>query len=397
MTSIILILGTALSALFSKRAKYIALCAIGFSFIATLFSYDISYIFGNFTKIIGIEHKLSSQNYIFILTALLIAFIGSFKLEQKLYPVYMLFLLGSIGMLITNDIFNLYVFLEISSLASYAITADTNKLAAIRYLILGTIAACFILLGIGFIYMETGQLNIDEIHFVIIKLDHPLISQIGLSFIIIGALIKAGIFPFNLWAAYLYKNIPLNILPVLGSIGAKIPLFILIKLSFLLNKNLSLSLEYIGYASIIISAVFAYFEKDLIKALAFSSSSQAGYIIFAISLQSQMGIKAAIIMMVIHALAKAAIFTSLSRLVIITNFAIIFGIPFSGMFIGKYLLIKEAITHSIISASIISLSIIFSFLYMNHIITMVKKDNKPNLYAIVLTGINIMLGIYFYF
>ena len=197
----------------------LALIGVICSLISSLFGFclvynqrkDIVYTLGGWTRDIGISFYLNSYNAsLLFLINLSILFVLLYsrrviilKFPDRLYAFYsliLLFLTGILGIVITGDAFNLYVFLEIVSLSSYAMIALNGKesyVAALRYLIIGTVGATFYLLGVGILYLKTGNLNMSEIHNAIISQTNLLSIKDAFLFITIGFSIKFAFFPFS--------------------------------------------------------------------------------------------------------------------------------------------------------------------------------------------------------
>jgi multicomponent Na+:H+ antiporter subunit D len=175
----------------------------------------ISYHLGNWAPPIGIEYRMDMMNA-FVLTVL--TFISLISLvyartsinneiashkQPVFYALYMLFTVGLFGMTATGDLFNIYVFLEITSLSGYALIAAGKKryslASSFNYLIIGTIGATFIVIGIGYIYVMTGTLNIVDAAIRLKELQGTTAVLAAYSFMLAGLLIKMAVFPLHFW------------------------------------------------------------------------------------------------------------------------------------------------------------------------------------------------------
>lgn len=205
---------------------------------------SISYNLGGWVRSIGIEFYLNSYNSIliflvnFVVLAVLI-YSRKFvylKFYERLYAFYALllfFVTGNLGIIITGDAFNLYVFLEIVSLSSYAMIALGRKeayVAALRYLIIGTVGASFYLLGVGILYLQTGNLNMLEIHKSILKLQDLSIIRVAFVFIVVGLSVKIAFFPFHSWLPFAYSKTISSVSILMTPIVTKVSLFACIKI-----------------------------------------------------------------------------------------------------------------------------------------------------------------------
>ena len=137
------------------------------------------------------------------------------------------------GIILTNDIFNLFVFLEISSLASYFLISQGNYkksvLAAIQYLFIGSIGAVFILMAIGILYTHTGTLNMTDLSekIILAKPSSSVILAIALFFI--GVAIKSALFPLHGWLVRTYAYAPSIVVTYFSGTSTKIGIYILLR------------------------------------------------------------------------------------------------------------------------------------------------------------------------
>ncbi|MFP6573355.1 MAG: proton-conducting transporter membrane subunit, partial [Vicinamibacterales bacterium] len=125
--------------------------------------------------------------------------------------LFLLLLAGLLGIILTGDVFNLYVFLEISSIAGYGLLASggiRGVVATFRYLLLGTVAASFYLLGIGYLYALTGTLNMADLSLRVPELVGTAPFSVAVTFIVIGLAIKMAVFPLHGWQPDAYAYAP---------------------------------------------------------------------------------------------------------------------------------------------------------------------------------------------
>lgn len=260
---------------------------------------DINYFIGNWSNVSGIEYKvsLSSELLLSTISSILLIFLifiapqmhenlKKHRFGYLFYSLILLYYTGSIGIIATNDIFNFYVFLEIMSLTSYVILsygpARASVISALEYLIIGSIAATFILLTIWVLLYLTGSLNITDIHNLVISgsLDSNML-KIGIAFFSVGALIKIGLMPFNFWMIRSYESTNVANLIFLAPISSITNFYILIKLTdFIFNKNLIFDSNVILALATISLCVFSYFAfcaKKLRTIIIYSSFVSIAY------------------------------------------------------------------------------------------------------------------------
>ncbi|GAT79144.1 monovalent cation/H+ antiporter subunit D [Ehrlichia ruminantium] len=312
---------------------------VSFSIALVLFSqvYSadvIKYSLGGWVVPYGIELKVN----IFSATMLvLVNFIAVMSILYGIYPnireidinkipsfysVFLLCLGGFLGILVSNDVFNIYVFLEISSISSYILVAmgkdKAALIAAFDYLVIGTIGATFYLIGIGFLYAITGTLNIGDL-FLIIH-DNLLVTnrvtQIAMLFIMVGLFIKTALFPFHKWLIQAYSFAPSFISVFFSGTSTKVMIYLIIKMIYDVFKadfvfvTLPFNIVFMCFAvlSIVCGSLLAIFTSNIKKIFAYSSIAHLGYIVFAVSLNTNYGLVAAIAYIISHSLVKSALF-----------------------------------------------------------------------------------------
>ena len=243
--------------------------------------------------------------------------------EDRIYLFYTAFLLnitGLFGVVVTGDVFNLFVFIEISSLSSYALISlgksRRSLVAAYRYLVLGTIGATFILIGIGFLYVITGTLNIADLRIRLQDVESARTVITALAFLTVGISIKFALFPLHAWLPDAYTYAPSIVSAFLASTTTKVFIYVLLRFLFSVFGvefvfNL-ISIDKIFLASALLAifsgSIAAIYQSNIKRMLAYSSIAQIGYMIFGISLVSVTGMLGGIIHLFNHALMKAALF-----------------------------------------------------------------------------------------
>ena len=243
--------------------------------------------------------------------------------EDNLYLFYIAWLLCNIGfsgIVLTDDIFNLFVFLEISSLSSYFLISQANYkgslLAAIQYLFIGSIGAVFILLAIGILYAHTGTLNMHDLAMKIgqAKFSKSIIFSLGLLLAGIG--IKSALFPLHGWLIKTYAYAPSIVTTYFSGTSTKIGIYILLRVFLDILNSIS-PLEYyklaqfilfISLLGVLLSTFYAVKQQEVKKMLAYSSVAQLGYIIIAIMLLIPDGLTASLIHVVNHSIIKTGLF-----------------------------------------------------------------------------------------
>ncbi len=236
------------------------------------------------------------------------------------YAALMLVCAGLSGMTVTGDAFNLFVFLEISSLASYALISmgrDRRALsAAFQYLVMGSIGATFILIGIGFLYLMTGTLNMQDLALRLPAVADTRAVRAGFAFLTVGIGLKLALFPLHLWLPNAYAHAPSVVSTLLSATATKVAVYALLR--FLLGvfgvefslgaMPLNWLLITLGSVGILSASLVALFQDDVKRMLAYSSVAQVGYMVLGIGLASTAGVGATILHLFNHALMKGALF-----------------------------------------------------------------------------------------
>ena len=297
--------------------------------------------------------------------------------------------MGFIGIILTNDIFNLFVFLEISSLSSYFLISQgkhkQSMLAALQYLFVGSIAAVFLLLAIGIIYTHTGTLNMSDISSKIIGSQISSSVILAISLFLIGIGIKSAIFPLHGWLIKAYAYSPSIIVTYFSGTSTKIGIYILIRVFLDIFNSLNPFDYYhltqfiltLSIAGVLLSTIYAIKQDEIRKMLAYSSVAQLSYIIIAIMIMTPDGLSAALVHVFNHSIIKTGLFLIIAVLfvdnhkvcikdlsglggkypMLMTCFVILslglIGIPLTSGFISKWYLI-----HSIINSNYWYISII---------------------------------------
>jgi len=236
------------------------------------------------------------------------------------YAGWLLCLTGLIGMVITGDAFNVFVFLEISSLSTYMLIAfgsDRQALvASFRYLVMGSVGASFILIGIGFLYAATGTLNMVDLAARIPDSESPRAVLVAFSFLTVGLMIKAAVFPLHGWLLNAYHHAPIAVTAFLAGTATKVSLYILVRMFFsIFGDEYSFGTMLLNWvllpsavAAFLTMSLVAIYQTDLRRMLAYSSVAQIGYILAGISLATQEGLTAAVVHMFNHGMVKATLF-----------------------------------------------------------------------------------------
>jgi len=353
----------------------------------------ISYHIGGWAPPLGIEYRVDATNAFVILLVTAISTIvlpyarESIKDEipakhhTLFYAAFLLCITGLLGVAITGDAFNVFVFLEISSLSTYVLIAqgsyrDKRALtAAYDYLIMGTIGATFFVIGLGMLYMVTGTLNMADIAERIADQGSNRTVRAAFGFIVVGIGLKVAIYPLHLWLPNAYTFAPSAVTVFLAATATKVAVYILLRFTFSVFQPAFLfevnTLEYIilpfAIVAMFAASFIAIFQNDFKRMLAYSSIAQIGYMLLGISLLTETGLTAAIAHLFNHGITKAVLFMGVGALVLKTGGSFynriegmgkimpwtsaaivigglsLIGVPGTAGFISKWLLVEASI------------------------------------------------------
>jgi multicomponent Na+:H+ antiporter subunit D len=245
----------------------------------------------------------------------------------RFYAAFLLALAGLLGIVATGDAFNVFVFLEISSLASYALISmgrDRRALnAAFQYLVMGTIGATFILIGIGFLYMMTGTLNMQDLAERLPAVADTRTVRAGFAFLTVGIGLKLAMFPLHLWLPNAYAYAPSIVSAFLAATATKVALYVMLRFMLsifgvefaLLEMPLNWILLVLGVLGILSGSLVAIYQQNVKRMLAYSSVAQIGYMVLGIGIATTAGVAAGVLHMFNHALMKGALFLALGAVV----------------------------------------------------------------------------------
>ena len=245
------------------------------------------------------------------------------------YAALILCIAGLLGMVVTGDAFNVFVFLEVSSISTYTLVAmgaarDRRALsAAYNYLILGSIGATFFVIGIGFLYMETGTLNMADMARILADLDGgSRVSKVAFGFIVIGLGLKLAMFPLHVWLPGAYAYAPTPVTAFLASTATKAALYLLLRFTFFVFDPdfayvadvLMIILVGLGVIGMIFASLSAIFQTDVRRMLAFSSVAQVGYMLLGIGIATTASVAAGYLHLLNHAVIKAGLFLAVGAM-----------------------------------------------------------------------------------
>ena len=378
-------------ALLALASTWTSFVLVALLLVRVLDSGTVSYALGGWPVPWGIEYRVDVLGgFVLLLVSAIGAVVLSFsppslaaeipsERHYLFHAAYLLALSGLLGIAVTGDLFNLFVFLEISSLSSYALISlgPTRRAltASFRYVILGTIGATFVLIGIGLAYMTTGTLNMVDMA-ARLSTAHPSRTVVvAFAFLSVGVAIKMALFPLHLWLPDAYAYAPSVVTAFLAATATKVSVYVLIRLVFTIfgtdfayrHLPLDAVLLPLALSGIFIASTVAMFQRDVKRMLAYSSVAQIGYMVVGISFATLTGLTGGIVHLFNHALIKGGLFLAMGcfsyrvgsvsiddlhgigRRMPVTTFAWVLGglgligVPLTAGFVTKWYLVAAAL------------------------------------------------------
>ena len=243
-----------------------------------------------------------------------------FEPAKKYFIFLMMLVTGAVGMVITGDIFNMFVFIEITGISAYTLTAfytgRNSAEAAFKYLMMGALASSLLLIAIAIIYSQLGTLNMADIASKIHTMN-PGYKITALVFFITAIGIEAEMFPLNGWAPDAYSEAPGPVGAAFAGITVKAGIYAIIRIIFTLFDVPGAFdfLLVIGLITLIVAETTALRQERLKRMLAYSSIGQMGLVVVAFGIGTVEGAYAALFLMLNHAIIKPLLFFSGSYLV----------------------------------------------------------------------------------
>ena len=283
------------------------------------------------------------------------------------WPLWLLLVTGTNAALVSSDLFNIYVGLELITLVSVALIATADNVpalrAAMRYLLLGMLGSLFYLLGVGMVYGQTGSLAMA------VPANGAALDTTALVLMLTGLMVKAAVFPLHVWLPDAYGQAPGPVGALLAAVAGKVALIALWRIWFLFapeDTALPLLIGALGSAAIVYGSLAAMVQTRLKRVVAYSSVAQVGFLLMVVPLASPAAFQGAGFHLLVHGFAKGAMFLAAANILIalgtdavgrlsgldkrmpLEAFTLalagvtLVGLPPTGGFIGKWKLLEVA-------------------------------------------------------
>ncbi len=379
----------------------------------------IIYHMGGWEPPWGIELKVDSLGAFFLLAVTMISvpvvLFARGNLEEEVGPkervtrfyVLLLLLGGALaGMALTNDLFNVFVLVEVATLSCCGLVSARNhpraSEAAFNYLILASLGSTLVLGGIGFIYMMTGHLNMGFAHQELVQVwqSSPHVVWMAMTFMMIGFGVKSALFPLHIWLPDAHATAPTPASAILSGLAVKGYMICFLKMMYtvfgqnlMIQFNIHTILVLAGMVAIIGGSLFALTQNDLKRRLAYSTVAQVGYLFMGLGLINITGLTGTLFYLVSHGVIKSSLFLAAGAMISATGkkhikdlagigkkmpitmgvFTIaslsLIGIPLFSGFVGKwYLLLGSLEAGHRLAAAVIILGSVLCAAYLLPII-----------------------------
>lgn len=245
----------------------------------------------------------------------------------KFFSLFMLMVAGMNGVIVSGDLFNLYVFLEVAAIAAYSLVAfgvEREELeAAFKYAVMGAVGSSFIVLGIAFVYSYTSTLNMADIALSVSSpgAEKPILFASVLF--LMGFGLKTALVPFHAWLPDAHSSAPTPISAMLSGLLIKaLGVYALSRIFFNvlgISPKVSAILIALAVISMVVAGVMAFGQTDIKRMLAYSSISQVGYIILGFGVGTPLAIMGALFHLFNHSIFKSLLFLNAGAIEIITG------------------------------------------------------------------------------
>jgi multicomponent Na+:H+ antiporter subunit D len=315
----------ALAAAWMACLTMLAMMLMALATIGSAAGGEFIYNMGGWKTPLGIDLRMDQLTVLLVVTINTIGlavvlyavdYMRQFTARPRFYSLFLLMITGMNGVVMTGDLFNLYVFLEIAAIASYSLVAfgcDRDGLeASFKYIVLGSVSSSLILIALALMYGVTGALNMAQVSGRVAEfgMDAPLV--LAFSLFICGFAFKAALVPFHAWLPDAHPAAPAPVSAMLSGVLIKaIGIYVLARLIFNVfgaQPNILSLLCWLGVLSMVVGGLMAVGQQDIKRLFAYSSISQVGFMILGLGLGTPLGLVGALYHLVNHSMFKSLLF-----------------------------------------------------------------------------------------
>ena len=315
-------------------ASLTSICVLGKVLRHGSFSYTV----GNWSPPYGIELLVDPLSALMLVVISVIALFASFSAIQSVnqelpgqehlfFTLYLILIAGLMGLVLTADAFNLYVLLEITSITTYGLIAmgkGRAPLASFNYIIMGSIGACFYLLGVGYLYLMTGTLNMADISGILPAVEGTAAVATALAFILVGLWVKMAFFPLHGWLPNAYSLAPTGAGLLAAPLMTKVSIYLMVRVMFwvfssdflfLQHPQVSTLIVWAAAIAIVCASCMALAQRDLKRMLTYIIVAEVGYMVGGVWLANTTGLTGAVLHIVNDALMTLCLFLAVAAIV----------------------------------------------------------------------------------
>ncbi len=297
----------------------------------------ISYRLGGWPPPWGIYYRVDHLNALVLAVVAVVGFVNLIAARSAVekdfpdkaapfYTLYVLFVTGLLGMVVTGDAFNLYVLLEIAAITGYALIAlgkGRAPLSSLNYIFMGTIGACFYLLGVGYLYIVTGSLNMEDIARLLPPLYRSKVVTVAFVIMMVGVWLKMGFFPLHSWLPNAYTYAPSPVSSLVAPLMTKVMVYVMIRMVLTVFTVdyafgvlvLNEAVVWLAVIAIVAGSLLALAEKDVKRMLTFVVVAEVGYMVGGFWLGNGPGFTGAVLHIVNDALMTLCLFLAVGNIV----------------------------------------------------------------------------------
>ena len=297
----------------------------------------VEYRLGGWAPPFGIVFRIDHLNALILVVVSLVSLLnlaGSKTIAEKefgekigaFYALYLLFTTGLFGILVTGDAFNLYVLLEIASLTGYALIGmgqGRAPISGLNYLLMGTIGASLYLLGIGYLYLMTGSLNMADIARILPGILPSNVVLLAFILCLCGLFIKMALFPLHAWLPNAYAYSPSLVSSLVAPLTTKVMIYVMFRLTltiftydFAFNSvAVRLPILWLAILAMVMGSLMALGQKRLKKMLAYIIVAEVGYMVGGFWLGNRAGMNGAMLHIINDAVMTLCVFMAAGAIV----------------------------------------------------------------------------------
>ncbi len=300
----------------------LALAALVLFANASAYESPYAIAMGGFAPPLGITFYIDPLALLFALAVPLVTLLlwpgGGGEDGVRRQSLTLLLAASLIGLAMSGDLFNLYVFYELAAVATYGLAAGNGSsagfVAAFRYLLISALGSVLGLMGIALIYFNTGTLNLAHLATLNGQLANPQ-GLAAFAMLVIGFGVKAELFPVNGWVAEVYAAADKRVSALLAGLASKLAVLAIVRILLLVfpQEEARQLLLILGVLGVISGELAAYQARDITRMLAWSSVGQLGVVFVAFSLPGKVGLIAGVTVAMHHLVVKSALFLLADR------------------------------------------------------------------------------------